>query len=157
MGIPVSFWRLRQGGKKPVLNAGTESGPGRGCCQMLWTLLFPDFYRKNPVPEKRQSGTQTSSFQWAIFIFVFYAPKTNDHALSRMWYFIKKGSFSPAQRTISPIKLKTKFFSKFVKIFKIDQYLKQNLNKRYFEKQPDNINIYHIDVRLSRLSTPRGQ
>ena len=41
---------LKQDGKKPVPNAETESGPGRGCPQMLRTLLFPEINGKNPVP-----------------------------------------------------------------------------------------------------------
>ena len=51
---------LKQDGKKPVPNVGTESGPGRGCSQMLRTLLFPDINGKNPVPGKWHSGMQTS-------------------------------------------------------------------------------------------------
>ena len=54
------FPDLKQARKKPVSNAGTESGPGRGCSQMLGTGNFPDFSGKNPVPRKWHSGTQTS-------------------------------------------------------------------------------------------------
>ena len=41
--------RGEKDGKKPVPNAGTESGWRRECSQMLGTLLFPDFYGKNPA------------------------------------------------------------------------------------------------------------
>ena len=40
---------LKQDGKKPVPNAGTELGPGRGSSQMLRTLLFLDFSGKTLV------------------------------------------------------------------------------------------------------------
>ena len=56
------FPDLKQARKKPVPNAGTESGPGRGCSQMLGTGNFPDFFGKNMVPRKWHSGKQTSSF-----------------------------------------------------------------------------------------------
>ena len=51
---------LKQDGKKPVQNACTESGPGRGYSQMLRTGNFPDFWGKNPVPGKWHSGRQSS-------------------------------------------------------------------------------------------------
>ena len=52
------FSDLKQAGKKPVLNGGTESGPCRGCSQMLGTGNFPDFYGKmrflgNGIRERR--------------------------------------------------------------------------------------------------------
>ena len=50
------FPNLTQAGKKPVLNAGTESGPERGCSQMLGMGNFPEFLWKNPVPRKWYSG-----------------------------------------------------------------------------------------------------
>ena len=34
---------LRQDGKKPVPNDGTESGPGRGCSRTFMMVLFPFF------------------------------------------------------------------------------------------------------------------
>ena len=40
------FPDLKQDGKKPVLNAGTESGPGRGCSRIPGTGNFPDFLVK---------------------------------------------------------------------------------------------------------------
>ena len=55
------FPNLKQAGKKPVLNAGTELGPGRGCSRMLGTGNFPDFFGKNLVAGKWHSGTQTST------------------------------------------------------------------------------------------------
>ena len=55
------FPDLKQAGKKPVLNAGTESGPGRGCSRVLGTENFPEFLVKNPVLGKWHSGTQTSN------------------------------------------------------------------------------------------------
>ena len=57
------FPSLKQDGKKPVLNARTESGPGKECTRMLGRLLFPDFYGKNPVSGKCHSGMQTSTSQ----------------------------------------------------------------------------------------------
>ena len=63
VGIPVSFSGLRQDGKKPDLNAGTESGAGRGCSPMLERENFLDFLGKNLVPGKWHSGTQTSRMQ----------------------------------------------------------------------------------------------
>ena len=57
------FPSLKQDGKKAVLNARTESGPGKECSRMLGTLLFPDFYGKNPVRGKWHSGMQTSTSQ----------------------------------------------------------------------------------------------
>ena len=50
-GIPISFSGLRRDGKKPDPNAGTESGPRRGCSRMLGTGNF----WKNPVPGKWHS------------------------------------------------------------------------------------------------------
>ena len=44
------FPDFKQDKKKPVPNAGTELGLGRGCSQMLETGNFPDFWGKNPVP-----------------------------------------------------------------------------------------------------------
>ena len=38
----ITITDLKQNGKKSVLNAGTESGPGRGCSQMLETENLPD-------------------------------------------------------------------------------------------------------------------
>ena len=52
---------LKQDGKKPVPNAGTELGPGRGCSQKLGMGNVPDFFGKNLVPGKWHSGMQTSS------------------------------------------------------------------------------------------------
>ena len=57
---------LKQAGKKPVPNAGTKLGPGRGCSQMLGMGNFQDFLGKYPVPGKHHSGTQTST----VFTFV---------------------------------------------------------------------------------------
>ena len=37
------FPDVKQDGKKPVPNGGTESGPGRGYSQTFKTLLFPFF------------------------------------------------------------------------------------------------------------------
>ena len=64
------FPGLKQDGKKPVLNAQTELGAGRGCSQMLGMLLFLDLYGKNPVPRKSHSGTQTSSSVGSKNIFI---------------------------------------------------------------------------------------
>ena len=58
--IPKCFPTLNKTGKQPVLNTGTESGPGIGCSRMLGTGNFPDFFGKNPVPGIWHSGTQTS-------------------------------------------------------------------------------------------------
>ena len=60
MGIPECFPTLNETGKQPVPNAGTKSGPGRGCSRMLGTGNFPNFFGKYPVPGKWHSGTQTS-------------------------------------------------------------------------------------------------
>ena len=54
------FPDFKQDEKKPVPNAGTELGLGRGCSQMLKTGNFPDFWGKNPVPGKWHSREQTS-------------------------------------------------------------------------------------------------
>ena len=51
--------RLKKDKEQPVPNYGTKSEPGRVCSQMVRTLLFPDFLRKNMVPEKFCSGMQT--------------------------------------------------------------------------------------------------
>ena len=59
-GTLVSFSGLRRDGKWPVQNGGTETGPGSGCSRMLGMENFPDFCRKNPIPEKWHSGMQTS-------------------------------------------------------------------------------------------------
>ena len=48
-GIPVSFLGLRRDGNWPVLNDGTELGPGRGCSQTFKPILFPFFYGKYTV------------------------------------------------------------------------------------------------------------
>ena len=61
LGIPVSFLGLRRDGNWPVPNGRTETGPGRGCSQMLGTGNFPDFSMKFPVPGKWHLGTQTST------------------------------------------------------------------------------------------------
>ena len=62
-GIPVSFLvlGLRWDRKWPVPNGRTEAGPRRGCSRMLGIGNFPDFSRKNPIPEKWHSVTQTFS------------------------------------------------------------------------------------------------
>ena len=57
---PRMFPDLKQDRKNPVLNAGTESGPGRGCSRMLGMGNFPDFWGKNLVLGKWHSGMQTS-------------------------------------------------------------------------------------------------
>ena len=54
---------LKQAGKKPVLNAGTKSGPGRGCSRMLGRGNFLDFYGKYPFSGKCHSGMQTKLVQ----------------------------------------------------------------------------------------------
>ena len=51
---------LKQAGKKPVPNAGTKLGPGRGCSRMLGIGNFLNFFGKYPVPGKWLSGTQTA-------------------------------------------------------------------------------------------------
>ena len=50
--------------RQPVPNDRTESEPGKGCSRMLRTLNFPGFFGKNPVPGKRHSGMQTSTFNF---------------------------------------------------------------------------------------------
>ena len=59
---------LKQAGKKPVPNAGTESGPGRGCSRMLGTQNFPELFGKNTVPGKWHLGTQTSILKYTNFL-----------------------------------------------------------------------------------------
>ena len=53
------FPDLKQAGKKPILYAGTESGPLTSSSRMLGTGNFPDFFRKNLVPGKCHSVMQT--------------------------------------------------------------------------------------------------
>ena len=65
-GIPECFLTLNETGKQPVPNAGTESGPGMGCSQMLGTGNFPDFFGKYPVPGKWHSVTQTSNLAHCV-------------------------------------------------------------------------------------------
>ena len=46
LGNSQMFPDLKQDGKKPVLNAGTESVSGRGCSRMLGTGNLTDFFGK---------------------------------------------------------------------------------------------------------------
>ena len=70
---------LKQAGKKPVLNAGTKSGPGRGCSRMLGRGNFLDFYGKYPFPGKYHSGTQTSTLYHPFTLTQFLWPFIHHH------------------------------------------------------------------------------
>ena len=61
------FPDLKQAGKKPVRNGGTESGPGRGCSECSGCYFSQIFGGKNLVPGKWHSGTQTSIGKFKMY------------------------------------------------------------------------------------------
>ena len=71
------FPNLKQAGKKPVLNAGTELGPGRGCSRMLGTGNFPVFFGKirfpgNGIRERRPLKIPVEATLKCVYLKAFY-------------------------------------------------------------------------------------